>query len=180
MKKINEQIFIEWEGSVYDAIELQAECTRSDAQGIVEGQGTLMEILWHEGRTPEKAAAAILKASEVNEKELPLDITPGDWHVNETEESVFIKPIPGQIILEMDNLPNKRQNAQAICKAVNGTYKKGYDPLHMDTLYNALEKMLDFYWEGYANPSEVMAEYSSKHPSSATARALQALKNAKL
>jgi hypothetical protein len=39
-----------------------------------------------------------------------------------------------------------------------------------------LQKMLDFYWEGYSDPKKTMEQYAKEHPNSATAIALAAIK----
>jgi hypothetical protein len=43
-------------------------------------------------------------------------------------------------------------------------------------LLEALQKMLDFYWEGYSDPKKTMEQYAKEHPNSATAIALAAIK----
>lgn len=53
---------LEWEELVYEAIEAEG-ITRSDAQGIVEAQGTMIDDLYAAGDSPESAATAILGAS---------------------------------------------------------------------------------------------------------------------
>lgn len=52
----------EWEELVYEAIEAE-DITRSDAQGIVEAQGSMIDDLFAAGTQPADAAAAILAAS---------------------------------------------------------------------------------------------------------------------
>jgi hypothetical protein len=61
-KRLNGQTFIEWEGSVIDQIEIDLECTRSDAQGVKDAQEDLLFSCWQAGMKPEKAAALIIKA----------------------------------------------------------------------------------------------------------------------
>jgi len=54
--------FDQWERAVIAAIEVQCDCSTSDAQGIMEAQEFLVTSQFHADATPDAAAAAILQA----------------------------------------------------------------------------------------------------------------------
>ncbi len=45
-------------------------------------------------------------------------------------------------------------------------------------LLEALNRMLDFYWEGYSDPKKAMEKFAKDNPNSATATSLAAIKKA--
>lgn len=53
----------DWVGEIYAAVEQQIEVTRSDAQGIVDGQAFVLAQQWAMDSTPEDAARAIIKSA---------------------------------------------------------------------------------------------------------------------
>lgn len=57
--------FATWEEAFYSAIEEQGEMSRSDAQGVAEAQGDMMNEQFAAGATPEAAATAVLAAGAV-------------------------------------------------------------------------------------------------------------------
>lgn len=57
--------FTAWEEAFYAAIEEQGEMSRSDAQGVAEAQGDMMNDQFAAGASPEAAAAAVLAAGSV-------------------------------------------------------------------------------------------------------------------
>jgi hypothetical protein len=54
----------EWEGEVIDLIEELCDCTRSDAQGIVEAQDFYMAQAWTKGLSAEQTAKLIDEKSK--------------------------------------------------------------------------------------------------------------------
>lgn len=58
------QPYHEWEGAVIDRIEELCDCTRSDAQGIVEAQEFYMAQSWAKGLNPEQTARIIDEKSK--------------------------------------------------------------------------------------------------------------------
>lgn len=64
--------FAAWEEAFYTALEEQGEMSRSNAQGVAEAQGPMMDQQFAAGVSPEAAAAAVLAAGSVP-AESPLD-----------------------------------------------------------------------------------------------------------
>jgi hypothetical protein len=56
--------YSQWEGAVIDLIEELCDCTRSDAQGIVEAQDFYMTQSWTKGLTPAETAKLIDEKSK--------------------------------------------------------------------------------------------------------------------
>jgi len=56
---------VEWVGEIYSELEALGPCTRSDAQGIADGQQFVLAQQWGLGATAKDAAAAVLKAATV-------------------------------------------------------------------------------------------------------------------
>ena len=52
----------EWEGEVYDEVEILFDCCRSDAQGIVECQPFIMAQSWGLGLSPKEVAQRIFQS----------------------------------------------------------------------------------------------------------------------
>ena len=61
-----------WEGTIYDIIEQKLDVTRSDAQGIVDGQDWILNQSWGKNLSAEKTAKLIIDAAVVPEGETPL------------------------------------------------------------------------------------------------------------
>lgn len=57
--------FVAWEEAFYSAIEEQGDMSRSDAQGVAEAQGAMMDQQFVAGVSPEDAARAVLAAGSV-------------------------------------------------------------------------------------------------------------------
>ena len=73
--------------------------------------------------------------------------TPGPWHISYSQNEgigILIKPIPGQVVAECDNLPNMLQNAYLIAAAPE--------------LLDALRDMMTWFaqledWSGVGDPN---------------------------
>ena len=55
---------LDWGNAVYDAIGIQADVSRGDAQAIAEGQQSVFDTAWALRALPADAAAAILQKAE--------------------------------------------------------------------------------------------------------------------
>ncbi len=83
--------------------------------------------------------------SQPEESKEPLGITPGEWECTNNTKNGASAAIwancPYTVIIATgdENREKVLTDFRAICNAVNGTYKKGYDPTQMDALYKALE-----------------------------------------
>jgi hypothetical protein len=120
--------------------------------------------------------SAEYSAKEGRYKE-PLGITPGEWGFDDgglysslEEHGHWIMKAP------VDN-PSDVADMEAICNAMNGTYKKGYDPLQVDALYKALDNLQKVAAKETAN---LVAWDGAEPLDKAIDQALQALKNSKL
>jgi hypothetical protein len=88
----------------------------------------------------------MLKMASKESKE-PLSITPGQWECSNNtmhgaKAAIWAKCPYTVIIATGDEMRESvLADFKAICKAVNGTYKKGFDPTQMDALYKALEQL---------------------------------------
>jgi hypothetical protein len=75
-----------------------------------------------------------------NTQESELKHAPGPWHIDTQNEDglVFIKPIPGQIICEVDPTPEQEANCNLISAAPE--LLKGLTDL-LNHIYNVAEEM---------------------------------------
>ncbi len=53
--------YSQWIGEIYAVVETKLEVTRSDAQGIVDGQAFTLAKMWSLAASAEDAATAIIK-----------------------------------------------------------------------------------------------------------------------
>lgn len=79
--------FVAWEEAFYSAIEEQGEMSRSDAQGVAEAQGAMLDQQFAAGASPEDAAAAVLAAGTVE----PTQATTEDTAL--TEAKALLKSV---------------------------------------------------------------------------------------
>ena len=129
-----------------------------------------------------------------------LEITPGEWFLSHSKVAISptskrpfksiknSKSIGGKIIANAFGggafvneaaINEAEANAKAICKAINGTYGKGYNPAAMDEVVKALEESLTI----IERLSDQYREVANKHSSYTNGehnRLQTALNNAKL
>ena len=94
-----------------------------------------------------------------------LEITPGEWCITDEENTVSKYRIftaqggsnIGWFDPDEEEMEKELANSKAICKAINGTYGKGYNPDAMDELYKALQTLLISHYQltGGIRPTEI-------------------------
>jgi hypothetical protein len=149
-------------------------------KGISEGENLNGPQIMHglaEART------ALRDETQPQESKEPLDITPGKWYYSKDQENactignntvcLFMsnetEVIEGKITI--DEVVN---NSIGVCRAINSTYGKGYNPEAMEGLYKALEECVE-----RLEYQKITGEWG-KLDQSALTESKQALKNAKL
>ena len=110
-----------------------------------------------------------------------LEITPGEWIIIEGDNRGRVSIAPKESFGFIGSITSDgygvaaKDNAKAICKAINGTYGKGYNPAAMDELVKTLGEFVDYINSTWLNTENMPDGFKDLLPKAETT-----LKNAKL